>query len=268
MKRMLIAGALALAAASQAVAADLPPVAPPPPRAPATYVPVVVPTYNWGGIYLGINGGYGFGQSSWADTNNPSAATSSGNFSTNGFLIGGTVGGNFQAGQAVFGIEADWDWANFKGSTNPNSGFCGNTVVGSAPPQFLDASSSCQTQADWLATVRGRIGYAFDRVLVFGTGGLAVANVETNLIGGTSGTPSPQNNIALGWTAGAGVEFAFAQNWTAKFEYLFVDLENVTCNTSACGADYTLTGGVVPNDTVKLYENIVRAGINFKFNPF
>jgi outer membrane immunogenic protein len=73
-----------------------------------------------------------------------------------------------------------------------------------------------------------------------------------------------QNTTEYGWTAGAGIEWAFADNWTAKVEYLFVDLGNTTCNNTAnCGFD-----AIAANDTVKFNESMIRAGVNFKFNPW
>src|SRR5580698_8842813 len=145
MKRILWAGAIALVAGGQALAADLPP--PVAPRAPATYVPTTVPVYNWSGIYIGANGGYAFGTSSW---NNAAAGLTTGNFNTNGGLAGGTVGGNVQ----------------------------------------------------WGAAVRGRAGWAIDRVLLYGTGGAAFAPVQAGFNGGPF-----QSSTQVGWTAGAGVEF-------------------------------------------------------------
>jgi outer membrane immunogenic protein len=259
MKRTLIAGAFALAATGQTFAADLPPAAPPPPRAPAAYVPYIAPVYNWGGIYIGINGGGGFGGSNWADPNN-GLATSSGNFSTDGFLIGGTVGANFQANQFVFGIEADWDYNTIKGTVTPTNGFCTNVNAAG------QASTGCETTSDWLATVRGRVGYAFDRLLVFGTGGLAVANVQNGLTGGAVSPVNFDSNVKLGWTAGAGIEYAFADNWTVRADYLFVDLQNGACTSTAnCGFD---VGAVAPNDSVRYFANVFRAGVNFKFGGF
>ena len=95
MKRWLLAGALAYAAAGQALASDLPPPAvPPPARAPAAYIPpAVAAVYNWGGIYFGFNLGFGFGTSNWSDPLNISGVTSTGNFNLTGFLAGPTVGG-------------------------------------------------------------------------------------------------------------------------------------------------------------------------------
>jgi outer membrane immunogenic protein len=94
MKRWLLAGTVALAAGSQALASDLPPPAAAPPRAPAAYVPPPSPVYNWGGVYFGFNLGYGFGTSNWSDPSDPGGTT--GNFNLRGFLAGATLGVNFQ----------------------------------------------------------------------------------------------------------------------------------------------------------------------------
>src|ERR1700719_3008483 len=102
MKRILIAGALALVSAVPAFAADLPPAAPPPPRAPAMYVPAA-PAFTWTGFYIGLNTGYAFGQSNWT-----SPMGSTGYFNVNGALAGVTIGGNYQIGQLVVGIETDY----------------------------------------------------------------------------------------------------------------------------------------------------------------
>src|ERR1700728_1120841 len=229
MRRMLIAGALALAAGGQAWAADLPPAAAPPPRAPAAYIPAP-PVYNWGGLYIGINGGGAFGNSNWTATGG-----TTGNFNLDGFLVGGTLGANFQFGAFVVGVEGDGDWSTVQGSTTCFTGFA--------------AGFTCKTSSEWLATLRGRAGYAIDRVLVYGTAGGAAANIDANLSGfGTT------NNTEFGWTAGGGIEFAITPNWTAKVEYLFVDLANGSCS-SPC-----TTAGAPSSVAVKFDESVVRAG--------
>ncbi len=225
MKRILFAVAVALGV-SPALAADLPPPGPAP-VAPAYYKTPEAAYYNWTGFYLGINGGYALGTSNWSDF-----FGSSGDFNANGFLIGGTVGANYQWGNIVFGIEADGDWSNLDGSTS-NGCF-----------------PNCETKSNWLATVRGRMGYAWDRLLVYTTAGGAFANVQAGAPGGPYNTTTQ-----AGWTAGVGVEGAFAPNWTARVEYLFVDLSNQSCGFSYCGG----------NETISLNENIVRAGIDYKF---
>lgn len=233
MKRILLAGTFALAAASPSLAADLPQPMAPAPRAPAAYVPAPSPVYDWAGIYVGINGGYGFGNSDWE----PAGGTATGNFNVNGGLAGATIGANMQSGQFVFGIEADGDWSGLSGSTS--SGGC--------------ALSTCTTSNNWLATVRGRAGYAFDRVLVYGTAGGAMGDVKAAIPTGST------DDTEFGWTAGAGVEVGLTPNLTAKVEYLFVDLANGSCGAALCG------GTAVP---VTFDTSLVRAGLNFKFNPF
>jgi outer membrane immunogenic protein len=204
MKRILIGGAFALLAGGQALAADLPPPMAPPPRAPATYVPVIVPGFSWTGIYVGINGGYNFG------TATPNGLAG---LSENGFLIGGTLGGNYQFGSFVIGLEGDGDY---------------------------NSMSQNNFKSTWLATVRGRAGFAYDRVLFYGTGGAAFANAQVTGLGSTT---------MDGWTAGGGIEWAFTPNWTAKAEYLYADFPTPS----------------IGGNSFKFTDNIIRAGINFKF---
>jgi len=231
MKRLLIAGALAFAAAGQALAADLPQPAPPP-QAPAAYIPTVAPVYNWGGIYFGGNGGYGFGNSKQSTA----AGTTTGDFDVTGFLAGGTIGANFQTDAFVFGIEGDFDGSWMQGSSSP-------VICGPIPSQ-------CETQNSWLSTVRARVGYAADRVLFYGTAGGAFGNIEQGANGASNSSFASASKA--GWTAGAGVEVAFADNWTARLEYLFVDLSNATFNGP-------------PATTVTFDANIVRLGVDYKF---
>jgi len=212
-------------------AADLPASVP-------AYAPVAVSTYDWTGFYLGINGGGAFGNSNWTDP----IDGATGNFTVSGALVGGTVGFNYQIGSWVLGVEGDGDWANLSGTTFNAS--C--------------AGVGCTTQSNWLATVRGRAGWAWDRVLFYGTGGAAFANVQA-----AAGALPFSSTTQAGWTAGVGVEYAIWPNWTAKLEYLFVDLANSTCGVASC------SGGVPPgpgvNTTVSLNENVIRGGFNFKF---
>ena len=201
------------------------------------------PVVNWTGIYLGLNGGFTFGASNWTDS---VTASSTGNFGTSGFVFGGTVGANYQVGSVVFGIEADGDWADASGfGTFTASALC---------------AGGCFTTSNWLSTVRGRAGYAFDRFLIYGTGGAAFGNVRTNF----SNDPVT-SSIEAGWTVGAGVEVAFARNWSAKAEYLFVDFADGSCTTNCAIADASGTP-IVPNVAVKFNESIVRGGINYRFS--
>jgi outer membrane immunogenic protein len=228
MKRLLLAvvGLVAVAVTS-ALAADMPPSRPlPPPRAPA-----YVPFFTWNGFYTGINAGYGFGSSEW--TNTVTQATT-GSFKVNGPMVGATMGYNLQAGAWVFGLEGDISWSNIKGS-----------ITTSCPV------GTCETKNNWLGTARGRIGYAFDRFLPYLTGGAAFGDIKGSVLGFGS-----FSETKIGWTAGAGAEYFFTDNWSAKLEYLYVDLGNGTCDVACSGTN--------PID-VKFKTNIVRGGVNYKF---
>jgi outer membrane immunogenic protein len=242
MKRIFIAGMLSLVAAASAFAADLPPS--PPPRAPVAYVPVVVPVYNWGGIYFGVNGGWGFGKAKWTANAIGGFPGISSSVSDNGGIVGPTLGVNWQAGALVFGVEGDWDYSGINTGTTAT---------------ICTFSGTCQTGNNWLATLRGRVGYAVDRVLFYGTGGGVFGNAQTTFNGVQT------THTQAGWTAGLGVEVAFAQNWTAKVEYLYANLGtgNLNCSTLACT---TLSGAPAIPVSVGLTDNLIRAGVNYKFN--
>jgi outer membrane immunogenic protein len=217
--------ALALLASSfSAQAADIPP---------PVYKGVrsVVAYYNWTGFYAGINGGYGWGTSNWSDPPGTSVKPKGG-------LFGGTLGYNYQVGSLVYGLEGDFDWSGVKGSVD-----------------CVPALVRCEAQNRWLATFRGRVGYAFDRWLPYITGGGAYGSVRataTDLLTGIDLASASKSK--LGWTFGAGLEYAFLGNWTAKIEYLYVDLGS-------------FDAGVAPfATTVSFKENIVRAGLNYKFS--
>ena len=221
MKRLCVALIGVATLAGAAAAADLP-------RAPQPYAPppaVYAPVYNWAGFYIGINGGGGFGSSSWDST---------GGRNIDGGLIGGSTGYNFQFGQAVVGVEGDIDWADISGSTTNG------------------CPLGCKTGDSWLSTVRGRLGYAADRFMPYVTGGVAFGDIKAT----TPGFPGA-STTNVGWTLGAGLEAALSRNWTGKVEYLYVDLGSFNCGLN-CGA------GVV-TDNVSFHTNLLRAGVNYHF---
>lgn len=242
MKRILFAAILSVATAGGAGAADI--AQPPPPEAPGAYVPLVPPVYNWGGVYIGINGGWGWGDGKWSLPATVAFPALSGTVNDNGAIIGGTLGVNYQTDAFVFGLEGDLDYSGI--NTDTTSTVCA-------------VSGNCQTGNNWLSTVRARAGYASNNVLFYGTAGGAFANMQTTLSGVTT------SHTQAGWTVGAGVEWAFYNNWTAKLEYLFVDLNtvNAACSTAVCTAN---NGGASVPFNVGLTENLMRAGVNYKFN--
>jgi len=134
----------------------------------------------------------------------------------------------------VLGIEGDGDWSGIKGSTN-----------GIACP-----TGSCNVRNDWLATVRGRLGYDWGRFMPYVTGGAAFGDIKMTPVGLGSET-----DTRFGWTAGAGVEFAISGPWTAKVEYLYADLGDATCSAATCGV----------STNVDFNTSIVRGGLNYRF---
>jgi outer membrane immunogenic protein len=218
MIRASLAAAALLLAPITAQAADMP--------RQAYKAPLYAPSLGWTGFYLGLNGGYMWGSSQW------SGGAGSFEVSPDGWLGGGTIGVNLQTGFLVWGLEADIDYANLNGTNGA-------------------ACAGCTIKDTWLGTARARLGYSFDRWLPFVTGGLAYGNAYVSTPGGAV------DRTKAGWTAGAGVEYAFMGPWSAKLEYLYVDLGSTTCDSATC---------VLPADaTVDFTANIVRLGVNYRF---
>ena len=187
----------------------------------------IEPVFSWTGFYIGFNGGYMGGSSQWTG--------GAGNFelSPKGWLAGGTAGYNYQFGNWVAGVEGDIDYANLKGTAGPS--LC----------------SGCTFKDTWLSTLRGRFGYSLGQWLPYVTGGGAWGNVYVaNAAGSQSGTKG-------GWTLGGGVEYAFLGNWSAKLEYLYVDLGDATCGRATCF--------IASDATVHFTSNVFRAGVNYRF---
>jgi outer membrane immunogenic protein len=189
MKRVALALLLA-SIAGAACAADLPAPGVPYSKAPA----VVSPAINWSGFYIGAMGGY-------------ASETGANSAGIKGGFGGGTVGYNWQFGTFVAGIEADGAWGN--------AGVL-QTVAGTTLAQKVDA----------LATVRGRIGVAFDHVLLYGTGGLASADSKASAT--ALGVTLNDNKTQTGWTVGAGLEWMFVPRWSLKAEYLYRSFNSTT----------------------------------------
>lgn len=222
-KSLILSAAVAALFAGQAYAADMPVRTPARPVYKAPYVPV----YNWTGPYVGIYGGYGWGDSRHTDT---VLGVDSGSFNVDGWLVGGTFGYNWQSGSSVFGLEGDFAWNDADGGNA--GGALGIPVT---------------TEMKWLSTLRARLGFAADASLFYVTGGAAFADVRATGGGVTA------SDTRTGWTVGAGVETMLGQGWTTKLEYLYVDLGDKTMytNVNPIKVDYT--------------SHIVKLGLNYKF---
>jgi outer membrane immunogenic protein len=291
-RRTLLAsvGAIALTG-SAALAADLPSRAPPP-----VYLPPP-PIFSWTGLYVGINAGGTWSSSNTVDTDtsdvfgNPglgggtasgivsaALATASVPVSTSGFIGGGQIGYNYQfANSFVVGLEADIQGVAASNGTT--------SVFSQAPIPGFPGISDDQTllssrRLDYLGTVRGRLGFTITpTLLVYGTGGLAYGGVDAS----TSINQAFTNQTAVnpfssfgslstsrvGWTAGGGLEWLFAPNWSVKAEYLYYDLGSASFSLSplqsfnAAGTSFTIGA---PVSSTRFRGNIVRAGLNYHFN--
>jgi outer membrane immunogenic protein len=227
---LAVTAAVAALAWGSAFAADLP-------TEPVYKAPPPVPMYTWTGIYLGLNGGYGFGQQTPMSLYSDSFSAF--NYNANGWLGGLTAGAQLQAGHTVMGFEADIDWANISGSGH------GSVFNNGA---FVSQATISSTLSS-ISTARARIGYAYENILFYGTGGLAVTNQSSTLtaIGcGTGGNNPPcsaPTNLHIGLAAGAGLEYGITQSVSVKGEWIWV----------GAGAGNTLK------------ENMLRAGLNWRF---
>ena len=214
MKKILLSSVALLGLATGALAADLPSR-----RAPAPII-AAVPVFTWTGFYVGVNAGYGWNA-------NDSIVIGAERFDLDddgGFVGGAQAGYNYQIGSFVVGLEGDIQYADFGGDDRFD--FDGDGILDD------DFNTS-----DWFGTVRARAGVAFDRALIYATGGFAFADNAT------------------GWTVGGGLEYAFTNNLSAKIEGLYVNLDQ----------DDNFPGLDLDNDAE---FGVVRAGLNFRFGTY
>ena len=270
MKKLGLVFSVLMAGTVNAFAAD---VAPRYSKAPVAPVDV----WNWSGLYIGGNvGGAWDHGSSATDFLSPGAAPAiatnpQNNSLTSSALIGGVHGGyNWQANRWVLGIEADWDWTNTNNSVcRQTDGFsvaCTDNGRG-----FLTLNEN----TEWLASVRGRVGYAWNRVMVYGTGGAAWGKIDASinancLVAGCGASILKLNstvnfsNTETGWVAGAGIEAMLSANWIVRAEYLHYDLGSVNYT-----ATFPAVSGVVLAQTAtwsrSFQYDTVRAGLSYKF---
>jgi outer membrane immunogenic protein len=235
MKKLLLGSLVALTmGGSAAIAADMPLKAPPP--------PVV---WSWTGCYIGIEGGGAWGRSRHDSFSQISPLNNfTPWFNVSGGLAGGEFGCNQQfGGNWVFGIESDISWTNKKGSSN-DTGPAGN-------PTFTS-----ETKEKWLSTWRARVGYTWDRTWLYVTGGFASAKVDANVTIPAAGIFTDTHTL-YGWTVGAGIEYAFWNNWSLKGEYLYARFENQAYLFPATP--------VVPRGALNLDNHIFRVGLNWRY---
>ena len=251
---------------------------------PITKAPIIAPpVFSWTGCYIGGNVGWSRAEHDLTTfaapfpTNNindaaRTAIINSGiaSLDQDGFTGGGQVGCNYQAGSFVFGIEGDFNALDV-GASRDTGEFI--EPISGRRVRSIDSISQ-----DWFATVRGRVGYAWDRFLVYGTGGVAITELNINKsfswdfpgdlcpilgtlnnchVGGFSDTRT-------GWTAGGGFEWAFAPSWSVKAEYLFADFGSVSYVTANRGLAFNPPLQTATH-TVDSTLQVVRLGVNWRF---
>ena len=266
MKRILLIGTSFVALAVPAMAADLPVKAPP---------PVMAPLPTWTGFYLGLNGGYSWGRSSrelnfvtatGATLIAPGGVVTTGGTELEGGLFGGQIGYNWQTANWVFGFESDIQWANQRGSR----AFTG--LIPLAGGGFLTGAVVDQ-KLEWFGTFRGRGGFLVGQsALLYVTGGLAYGSLQTDIAlagltaagAGIAATASG-SGTRVGWTVGTGLEWKFSPNWSAKVEYLYMDIGSTT-NTAFITTPAGVTVGA--NVTSRVTDNIIRGGFNYQFSAY
>lgn len=233
-------------------------------KAPPAYK---APPYHWAGLYAGVNIGYGTNDND-VDINpesfNAKVAVAAGDSPTalgvrdKGFLAGGQVGFNWQTGHLVWGIETDLDWAQLSGSTANTFG-----------PSFF--TTTVDKNLSWLGTTRARVGtLAWDNALLYLTAGVAYGGAELAFDQRQPGINCPFNatcssgsvsKTKVGWTAGAGLEYAVTNRATLKAEYLYVDLGSVSVTSTDTGGQLA---PFIYGVNTKFTDNIVRFGLNYK----
>ena len=258
MKRILATVILTTALTAPGLAADL---------GARTYTkaPALAPVSNWSGFYIGGNLGYGWGNGDTDVSFLPSPGAFGLNNTTLGARSTGVTGGaqlgyNWQIGSLVTGLEADIQGSDIKGSARANA-----TLLGTPIP-VPDIVLSSETKLAWFGTVRGRLGITVTPdLLLYGTGGLAYGHVDASANydqGEGVSAPVSISKTKVGWTAGAGAEWMFARNWSAKLEYLYIDLGNESAIGHVTLAPPEFNVGY----TWRFRENIARVGVNYHFN--
>jgi outer membrane immunogenic protein len=233
MRNYLFSGVAFIAlAATPALAADLP--ARPQVRQPAA--PPVAYAYNWSGFYIGAHGGGGWGEKCF-----DFAGLSDGCHDSKGWLAGGQVGYNWQAGSVVFGVELSGSFADITGDH----------------AALLDPADTYRSRVDSVFLATGRLGWAWNNVLAYVSGGAAMVRDRFEYTDAGVGTASSRDN-RWGWTVGAGLEVGLAPNWSIAAQYNFVGLGE---------RDTTFTGGGVATftDSIDQHLHLATVRLNYRF---
>jgi outer membrane immunogenic protein len=251
MNRFLLGtlGLVVLGIAAPAVAADL--------SMPSYKAPGRAPvSYDWGGLYVGLNGGGAWSHLCWTDTDlTPATPIPEGCHSASGGLVGGQIGYRVQSSSWVFGAEFQGDWSQLKGS-NPSS-----------PAAFTNAATN-QTKIEGLGLLTGQVGYAWNNVLGYLKGGAAVTSDRYNgVVTGTNVAFDKSSEARWGGTVGAGVEYIFAPNWSvgAEYDHLFLGSRSINMISTGAVAGGPVAGAFSRTDTVKQDADLATVRVNYRW---
>lgn len=238
--RFVVAAAAFATMTCGAWAADLPNT-----KGPPEFAPPPPPAFSWTGFYIGGQVGYQWGESDDPFLSNGAATLAAPEYAHNdeGVVGGAHAGYNLQFDQFVVGVEGDVDGSSYEGSVA-----FGPTIE--------------KTEIPIEGSFRGRLGFAFDRVLIYGTGGLALASVEGSFSAPTVSTLSASGTQGrAGWTAGGGIEYAITNNWSVSAEYRYIDLGRAT---------YSFAGLGLPDIYLskRITKNIATVNFSYKFDMF
>ncbi|MCZ8181554.1 MAG: porin family protein [Beijerinckiaceae bacterium] len=242
-------------------------------KKPGAPVLPVMASYTWTGFYVGANAGYAFGEQrtrlglggQWATEaaalQNAFRDGGGGNLRGGGFIGGVQAGYNQQYGRVVVGGEVDINFFDIRKRT-------ANTLNNAGGFPGLTYNFTRRVDTDWLITIRPRVGYAFDRTLLYVTGGLAIAQVKDNWSVASSGNylkAMSNSSVRAGFTVGAGVEHAFTRNWTAKLEYLYTDLGRASKSSVYLPGSAFVAPAYTEQVRTRFSFHTVRVGLNYKF---
>jgi outer membrane immunogenic protein len=204
------------------------------------YEPAAAPVavaYDWSGFYVGVQGGYLWGQADHSYSNGAPSDDSD----PDGFIGGVHVGYNWQSGSFVYGVEGDFEGGSVDGSFENTTGI---TSVGTS-------------ELNWQGSIRARLGYAYDKALLYVTGGWAIGDFDFD--GGPLPLPvsGGYSDTLNGWTIGAGGEWAFNEHWTARLAYRYTDFGEASGNLAP-----GFPGVDMPVDVT---THAVRVGVSYKF---
>ena len=259
MNKLLITGvALAALIGTPALAADMRLKAPPP------------PPWNWNGFYVGLNAGYSVADDPFNQTLVSAGTVASSSINSratpNGGLFGGQAGYNYQTGNIVFGVEGDLQW-----SGEHDTAGCGLQCL-SGGGIGVATLGSVEQRIKWFGTARGRIGWTNNDWLLYITGGAAWSGIDAttavNIMGiGVGGAFSNTTSFTKsGAVIGGGTEVHLGGQWTAKVEYLYMDLGGISDTLVITGLGVGVGGTATLTTNSKIHDNIIRAGLNFKIN--